>query len=126
MPDWALRDLERMGVLNKEKNAVRESYVLQRGAIPKTGLWYYLSRKQNRFFELFYGRYRDVVQAAQQAGAFDFGVEEIRARNLRSVGQAQTLFVDVACGARTTLHELEGEVGRGAAHIRGRSGQLCR
>jgi hypothetical protein len=45
-----------------------------------------------------------------RAGAFDFGVEEIRARNLRSVADPQTLFVDPASGARTTLHELEGEV----------------
>ena len=39
-----------------------------------------------------------------------FGMEEIRARNLRRVSEAETLFVDPASGARTMLHELEGEV----------------
>ena len=37
-------------------------------------------------------------------------MEEIRARNLRRVAEAETLFVDPASGARTMLHELEGEV----------------
>jgi len=66
--------------------------------------------RQNRFFERFYERYLAAVEAAKRAGAFDFGVEEIRARNLQSVAEPQTLFVDPASGARTTLHELEGEV----------------
>jgi hypothetical protein len=37
-------------------------------------------------------------------------VEEIRARNLRRIAEPETLFVDPASGARTMLHELEGEV----------------
>ena len=37
-------------------------------------------------------------------------MEEIRAHNLRRVAEAETLFVDPASGARTMLHELEGEV----------------
>ncbi len=104
-----LRELERMGVLNKEKTAVRDSYA--------SNVEQFLNRimvlhveQQNRFFELFYERYLTAVEAAKRAGAFDFGVEEIRARNLRSVAEPQTLFVDPASGARTTLHELEGEV----------------
>jgi hypothetical protein len=104
-----MKELERMGVLNKEKTAVREAYA---GNVEQ-----FLNRimvlhveKQNRFFELFYERYLEAVEAAKGAGAFDFGVEEIRARNLRSVAEPQTLFVDPASGARTMLHELEGEV----------------
>ncbi len=104
-----LRELERMGVLNKEKTAVRDSYA--------SNVEQFLNRimvlhveQQNRFFELFYERYLAAVEAAKRAGAFDFGVEEIRARNLQSVAEPQTLFVDPASGARTTLHELEGEV----------------
>jgi hypothetical protein len=42
--------------------------------------------------------------------AFDFGVEEIRARNLRRIGVAEVLFVDPGSGAKTMLHELEGDV----------------
>lgn len=104
-----LRDLDRMGVLNKEKTAVRENYA--------SNVEQFLNRimvlhveKQNQFFELFYERYLEAVEAAKQAGAFDFGVEEIHARNLGSICEPQTLFVDPASGARTTLHELEGEV----------------
>ncbi len=104
-----MRDLERMGVLNKEKTAVRESYA--------SNVEQFLNRimvlpveKQTRIFELFYLRYMAAVEAAKGAGAFDFGVEEIRARNLRAEVEPQTLFVDPTSGARTTLHELEGEV----------------
>lgn len=104
-----LRLLERMGVLNKEKSAVRDSHA--------RNVEQFLNRimvlpveKQNQIFELFYHRYVEAVNAAKQAGAFDFGVEEIRARNLRLLAESQTLFVDPQSGARTTLHELEGEV----------------
>lgn len=104
-----LRVLERMGVLNKEKTAVRDSYA--------RNVEQFLNRimvlpveRQNQIFELFYLRYVEAVEAAKQAGAFDFGVEEIRARDLRMVAESQTLFVDSQSGARTMLHELEGEV----------------
>jgi len=104
-----LRDLERMGVLNKEKTAVRDSFM--------SNVEQFLNRimvlhveKQNRIFELFYERYLEAVESAKRAGAFDFGVEEIRAHNLRSIAEPQTLTVDPASGARTMLHELEGEV----------------
>ncbi len=101
--------LERMGVLNKEKTAVRESYA--------SNVEQFLNRimvlhveLQNRIFELFYERYLEAVEAAKRQSAFDFGVEELRARNLHRVAESETLFVDPASGARTMLHELEGEV----------------
>ncbi|QDV89903.1 hypothetical protein RAS2_09780 [Phycisphaerae bacterium RAS2] len=104
-----LRDLERMGVLNKEKTAVRDSFM--------SNVEQFLNRimvlhvkKQNRIFELFYERYVEAVEFAKRTGAFDFGVEEIRARNLQSIAEPQTLFIDTASGARTMLHELEGEI----------------
>ena len=50
------------------------------------------------------------MEAAKRQSAFDFGVEEIRAHNLRRIGESETLFVDPGSGARTMLHELEGEV----------------
>ena len=98
-----------MGVLDKEKNAVRESYV--------SNVEHFLNRimvlhveTQNRIFELFHERYVAAVEAAKRQSAFDFGVEEIRARNLRHIAEPETLFVDPGSGARTMLHELEGEV----------------
>jgi predicted RNA methylase len=101
--------LERMGVLNKEKTAVRENYV--------SNVEQFLNRimvlhveTQNRIFEHFYQRYLEVVEAAKRQSAFDFGVEEIQARNLRRVAEPETLFVDSSSGAKTMLHELEGEV----------------
>jgi hypothetical protein len=51
-----------------------------------------------------------VVGSGKRQSAFDFGVEEIRARNLCRVGEPDTLFVDPVSGARTMLHELEGEI----------------
>ena len=104
-----LSTLERMGVLDKEKAAVRESYV--------SNVEHFLNRimvlhveTQNRIFELFHERYIAAVEAAKRQSAFDFGVEEIRAHNLRRIGEPETLSVDPGSGARTMLHEIEGEV----------------
>jgi len=104
-----LRTLERMGLLNQEKTAVRESYTAH--------VEQFLNRimvlpvqAQNRLFELFYERYLEAVEAAKRQSAFDFGVEEICARNLRRVAAPQTLYTDTSSGARTLLHELEGDV----------------
>jgi hypothetical protein len=105
----SLSTLERMGVLDKEKNAVRENYA--------SNVEHFLNRimvlhveSQNRIFELFHERYVASVEAAKRQSAFDFGVEEIRAHNLRRIAEPETLFVDPGSGARTMLHELEGEV----------------
>jgi hypothetical protein len=104
-----LSTLERMGVLDKEKAAVRDAYM---GNVEQ-----FLNRimvlhveSQNRIFELFHERYVAAVEAAKRQSAFDFGVEEIRAHNLRRLAEPETLFVDPGSGARTMLHELEGEV----------------
>src|SRR5262249_28168865 len=98
----------RMGVLNKERTAVRENY--------SSNVEQFLNRimvlhveMQNRIFELFYERYLEAVDAAKRQSAFDFGVEEIRARNLRRISEPETLFIDPASGARTMLHALEGD-----------------
>jgi len=104
-----LRLLDRMGVLNKEKTAVRDNYA--------SNVEQFLNRimvlhvaVQNRIFDLFYERYVAAVEAAKRQSAFDFGVEEIRAHNLRRIADPETLFIDPASGARTMLHDLEGEV----------------
>lgn len=104
-----MSELARMGVLDKEKGGVKESYL--------TNVEQFLNRimvlhvdAQNLIFELFYERYIEAVEAAKRQSAFDFGVEEIRARNLHRVSEPETLFVDAGSGARTMLHELEGEV----------------
>jgi len=104
-----LTTLDRMGVLDKDKAAVRESYL--------TNVEQFLNRimvlhveMQNGIFELFHERYVEAVEAAKRQSAFDFGVEEIRARNLRRIAEPEILFVDPGSGARTMLHDLEGEV----------------
>lgn len=104
-----MRVLDRMGVLDKDKAAVRENYV--------SNVEQFLNRimvlhvdMQNRIFDLFHERYLEAVEAAKRQSAFDFGMEEIRARNLRRIAEPETLFVDPASGARTMLHDLEGEV----------------
>jgi hypothetical protein len=65
---------------------------------------------QNQLFELFHARYTEAVEAAKRKSAFDFGVEEIRARNIHHLSSPEILFVDLGSGAKTMLHELEGEV----------------
>jgi hypothetical protein len=104
-----LPTLDRMGVLNKEKTSVRDNFA--------STVEQFLNRimvlpveSQNRIFELFYERYGIALEAAKRQSAFDFGVEEIRAKNLHRVNDPETLFTDPASGARTMLHELEGEV----------------
>ncbi len=104
-----LRDLDRMGVLNKEKTAVRDNYARNVEQFLNRIMVLHVE-KQNRIFELFFERYGQTVDAAKRAGAFDFGVEELRARNLRAVAEPQVLYTHPASGARTLLHELEGEV----------------
>lgn len=107
--DINLRLLDRMGVLNKEKTAVRDNY--------SSNVEQFLNRimvlhvtVQNRTFDLFYEAYLKTVDTAKQQSAFDFGVEELRARHLRRIAEPETLFVDPGSGARTMLHDLEGEV----------------
>jgi hypothetical protein len=104
-----LKLLERMGVLNAEKSAVRDSFT---GNVEQflNRIMVLHVKEQNQVFELFYERYLLAVETAKKQSAFDFGVEEIRANNLRRVGMPETLYVDPGSGARTLLHELEGEV----------------
>lgn len=107
--DIGLRDLDRMGVLNKEKTAVRDNYARNVEQFLNRIMVLHVE-KQNHIFELFFERYGQAVDAAKRAGAFDFGVEELRARNLRAVAEPQVLYIHEASGARTLLHELEGDV----------------
>lgn len=104
-----LDTLDRMGILNKEKTAVRENYVGSAELFLNRIMVLHVEQ-QNRIFELFYERYVEAVEAAKRQSAFDFGVEEIKARNLRRIAEPETLFVDPGSGARTMLHELEGDI----------------
>ncbi len=107
--DLGLATLARMGVLNKQGTAVRENYAANVEQFLNRIMALHVET-QNRLFDLVYERYVETVDAAKRQGAFDFGVEEIRARNLRPVATPEILFVDPDSGARTTLHELSGEV----------------
>jgi hypothetical protein len=50
--------------------------------------------------------------AGRRQAALDFGVKEIRARNLRRIAVAESLFAGWTSGPRSMLQELEAEVGR--------------
>lgn len=104
-----LQLLDRMGVLNKEKTTVRDNYSSNVEQFLNRIMVLHVS-VQNRVFDLFYEGYLKAIEAAKRQSAFDFGVEEIRAKNLRRIAEPETLFVDPGSGARTMLHELEGEV----------------
>lgn len=104
-----LSELERMGLLDADRTSVKDHF--------RRNVNHFLNRimvlpveKQNAIFELFYERYLQAVEGAKRAGAFDFGVEEIRASHLRHASPPQTLYTDSATGTRTVLYELEGEV----------------
>ncbi|MBU0718653.1 MAG: strawberry notch C-terminal domain-containing protein, partial [Planctomycetes bacterium] len=71
-------ELERMGLLDADRTNVKDHF--------RRNVNHFLNRimvlpvdKQNAMFELFYERYLQAVEGAKRAGAFDFGVEEIRA-----------------------------------------------
>jgi hypothetical protein len=120
--------LARMGVLNQAGSAVRETY-LDRVELFLNRIMVLHVEQQNRVFERFYEAYLDAVETAKRQGAFDFGVEEIAARQLRSVAPAETLFVDAASGTRTSLHQLAGEIEvlrRPFSHVRQAELGFCR
>ena len=100
---------------NKEKTAVRDSYA--------SNVEQFLNRIMVLHVEKLQRHFRPVLRALPEGGEGGqatrgvrlrsskpaLPVEEIRARNQRSVAKAEMLFVDPASGARTKLHELEGE-----------------
>jgi hypothetical protein len=104
-----LTTLDRMGILSADKTTVRDKYASDVERFLNRIMVLHVE-VQNRIFEEFYRRYLEAVEAAKRQSAFDFGVEEIRAHNLRHVAEPETLFVDPGSGARTMLHELEGDV----------------
>lgn len=104
-----LSTLERMGILSADKATVRDKYASDVERFLNRIMVLHVE-VQNRIFEQFYRRYLEAVEAAKRQSAFDFGVEEIHAHNLRHLAEPETLFVDPGSGARTMLHELEGEV----------------
>ncbi len=112
-----LRTLDRMGVLDKDKAAVRDSY--------SSNVEQFLNRimvlhveTQNHIFELFHERYVTAVEAAKRQSAFDFGVEEIRARNLRRIVEPETLFVRPWLRSQNNAARVRGRGGCRAARFR--------
>jgi predicted RNA methylase len=101
--------LDRMGVLDKKQTTVKEA-CLNNVEMFLNRIMVLPVENQNAIFELFYQRYLEVVEVAKRQGAFDFGVEEIRARRLRQTADPEILFVDPGSGARTLLHQLAGEI----------------
>ena len=94
---FGLRDLDRMGVLDKEKTAVRDSYASRVGYARRTILarleaasWCCTSRSFSRIFDLFYERYLKAVEAAKQQGAFD--------QQAGFAGSAWRRFAPLTCG----------------------------
>jgi predicted RNA methylase len=97
-----------MGILDKNGNVKKASvddvdtFLNRIMALPV--------EKQNVLFERFYVNYLTAVEKAKEGGAFDYGVEEIKASGLKVAGEPQVLHTDTGSGAKTELYELEGEV----------------
>ena len=66
--------------------------------------------KQNRIFEIFYGHYQEIVARAKESGAFDTGVSDIKAKDLKVLGEPTVVFTHEESGAQTKIYTLEGEV----------------
>lgn len=103
--------LDRMGLLNADKTdlgkrewrtSVEKKFLNRIMALPY--------EEQNAIFDIFYQNYLSNVETAKAAGAFDFGVEEIKARNLRHASPPELVYTHKDSGAKTQLHQLSGEV----------------
>jgi len=100
--------IEQMGLLNEEGDLARQNtenvdrFLNRIMALPVD--------IQNGIFEIFYGNYQEIIARAKETGAFDFGVEQIHATNLKVVGEPTVVHTDEASGAQTKLYELEGDV----------------
>ena len=65
---------------------------------------------QNRVFEIFYGHYQEIIAKAKETGAFDFGVSDIKAKNIKVVGEPTVVYTHEESGAQTKIYTLEGEI----------------
>lgn len=100
--------LEAMGVLDANGN-------IQRGMLQDVNG--FLNRimvlpvdQQNRLFDAFYQLYVERVEDAKQRGEFEFGVQDIRATDLRPAGDPATVWTEPVTGATAELQTLTGTV----------------
>jgi len=65
---------------------------------------------QNRIFEIFYGHYQEIIARAKDAGTFDEGVSDIKAKNIKVVGEPTVVYTHEESGAQTEIYTLQGEI----------------
>ena len=97
--------LRRMNLINKEQN-------IKAGA--ETDVDGFLNRimvlkvaEQNEMFEKFYKRYQGLVEDAKAAGTFDVGVEKIKGKHIKVIGEPEVLHSNKETGVDTKLVTLE-------------------
>ena len=63
-------------------------------------------KDQNEIFDKFYGKYRDAVDKAKEAGTYDTGVEKIKGDNVRIEGEPILLSDDKQSGVKTEIYNI--------------------
>lgn len=99
--------LERMNVLNADGNVKDsaddpEKFLNRIMVLPIA--------EQNEVFERFYSTYQSLVAAAKENGTFDTGVEQLKERHMRRIGDVQTVYTHPGSKAKTSVVEIHGEV----------------
>lgn len=100
--------LRRMGILDPQgqistQNMVNVNRFLNR-------IMSLTFKMQNRTFEIFYDHYQEIIAKAKETGAFDIGIEDIHAKNIKVVREPTVVYTHEESGAQTELFTLEGEV----------------
>ena len=100
--------LQEMGVINKDGQVKMQDidnvdrFLNRIMALPYA--------MQNKIFEIFYDHYQDIVARAKESGAFDFGVSDIKAKNIKVAGEPTVVYTHEESGAQTKIYSLEGEI----------------
>lgn len=63
--------------------------------------------RQNALFEYFYKTYTETVEHLKATGKYDLGLEDIKAKSVKSARAPQLIHRDEVTGAETHLYELE-------------------
>lgn len=112
--DTALRDVLSKMSMDKLK---RMGLVTETGKSKEVDVDGFLNRlmvlqvkDQNEIFDQFYGKYRDAVDKAKEAGLYDTGVEKIKGENVRIEGEPILLSDDKQSGVKTEILNIAHDV----------------
>lgn len=98
----------------KRRSAAKFNRDNLKSAIEKQNILRFFNRllslevdRQNALFEYFYKTYTETVEHLKASGKYDLGLEDIRAKSVKTNREPQLIRRDAATGATTHLYELE-------------------